>query len=102
MPRYDYQCDTCSHSFELKQSFDAEPTTTCPNCENTAHRKFSVVPVVFKGSGWYVNDYGKRGNSATSSTPKESKEPSESSKSDSRSEARSESTPKAEAAAAAG
>ena len=64
MPRYDYECDSCHHRFELKQSFDSEPVATCPQCEHTARRKFHSVPVVFKGSGWYVNDYGKRGTAA--------------------------------------
>ena len=70
MPRYDYVCQTCGHQFELRQSFDAEPVATCPQCENTARRKFTAVPIVFKGSGWYVNDYGKK--SSTTSTPSSS------------------------------
>ena len=61
MPRYDYECESCHHLFELKQSFDSEPVATCPECRNRSTRKFHSVPIVFKGSGWYVNDYGKRG-----------------------------------------
>ena len=64
MPRYDYECKTCHHVFELKQSFDAEPFTDCIVCGNEARRKFQVVPIVFKGSGWYVNDYGKGAKSS--------------------------------------
>lgn len=88
LPRYDYECDTCHHIFELKQSFDSEPVATCPNCENSARRKFHAVPIVFKGSGWYVNDYGKRSNNT--SAPADSKESSDSSsKSESKSGAES-------------
>ena len=76
MPRYDYECDSCHHRFELKQSFDSEPVATCPQCEHTARRKFHSVPVVFKGSGWYVNDYGKRGTAA--GAPTDSKDSAES------------------------
>ncbi len=73
MPRYDYECETCHHRFELRQGFDSEPVATCPECENKASRKFHSVPIVFKGSGWYVNDYGKRGSSkASTSDGKES------------------------------
>lgn len=68
MPRYDYECNSCHYVFELRQSFDDEPVAKCPECESDAHRKISVVPIVFKGSGWYVNDYGKRGASTGSST----------------------------------
>ena len=62
MPRYDYECETCHHQFELRQGFDSEPMTACPECNNIARRKFHAVPIVFKGSGWYVNDYGKKGS----------------------------------------
>ena len=71
LPRYDYQCDSCNHEFELRQSFDSEPVADCPECNSAATRQFHVVPVVFKGSGWYVNDYGSKsssmGNSSESS-----------------------------------
>ena len=69
MPRYDYQCQTCFHHFEVKQSFSSEPVATCPVCTNSAKRVIHAVPVVFKGSGFYVNDYGK-GASSTDSSPK--------------------------------
>jgi putative FmdB family regulatory protein len=68
LPRYDYECPNCHHVFEVKQSFSSEPVATCPNCANGARRVFRAVPIVFKGSGFYVNDYGK-GNSFTSDKP---------------------------------
>tara|TARA_B100001013_G_scaffold227375_1_gene139353 strand:- start:35 stop:412 length:378 start_codon:yes stop_codon:yes gene_type:complete len=60
VPTYDYQCTECKHQFELKQGFDADTVTECTECGNIAERKISLVPVIFKGSGWYVNDYGKK------------------------------------------
>ena len=66
MPRYDYQCDECGHRFELKQSFSSEPVAPCPQCLNGARRVFHAVPIVFKGSGFYVNDYGKHGSAGES------------------------------------
>ena len=74
MPTYEYECRTCRHRFEERQSFSAEPVANCPNCNNGARRVIHSVPVVFKGSGFYVNDY-KRGNgtSRTSSPFSESK-----------------------------
>ena len=83
MPRYDYECTSCHHVFEMRQSFDSEPVATCPECSNQANRKFHAVPIVFKGSGFYVNDYGK--NSSFTSKPAESKDASsESTSSDSK------------------
>ena len=93
MPRYDYECDTCHHRFEVKQSFDSEPVATCPDCENKASRKFHPVPIMFKGSGWYVNDYGKRGSSNNSTETKDS------SSSESKSEDKSKSTDKKKSSA---
>ncbi len=60
MPLYDYMCRSCSHRFELRQGFDADTMTDCPQCGQLADRQISLVPVIFKGSGWYVNDYGKK------------------------------------------
>ena len=100
MPRYDYECTSCHHVFEMRQSFDSEPVAACPECSNQANRKFHAVPIVFKGSGFYVNDYGK--NSSFTSKPAESKDSSsESSSSDSKdSSSDSSSTSKTESSTA--
>ena len=90
MPRYDYECQTCQHVFEVKQSFSSEPVATCPDCNNAAQRMIRAVPIVFKGSGFYVNDYGK-GGGATASDPKTSENGSKS-ESESKSETKSDST----------
>ena len=90
MPRYDYQCEDCGHNFELKQSFSSEPQADCPKCQGLSRRQFHSVPIMFKGSGWYVNDYGKRGSpSATSSDSKETSD-SDKTKTESKSESKSE------------
>ncbi|MFN3974153.1 MAG: FmdB family zinc ribbon protein, partial [Dehalococcoidia bacterium] len=62
MPIYEYICEnhSCSHRFELRQSFDAEPVAACPLCHSRARRRFHPVPIFFKGSGWYVTDYGRK------------------------------------------
>ena len=60
MPLYDYLCRDCGHRFELRQGFDADTMTDCPVCGKPAERQISLVPVIFKGSGWYVNDHGKK------------------------------------------
>ena len=57
MPLYDYECLSCGHIFELRQSFKDEPTGVCPRCEGLSRRKFHAVPVIYKGSGFYTTDY---------------------------------------------
>lgn len=59
LPAYDYKCNSCGHRFEERQSFYADPVANCPVCQSEASRQFVAVPIVFKGSGFYVNDYGK-------------------------------------------
>lgn len=74
MPRYDYRCTGCGHQFELRQSFSAATVQECPECGADSNRKIHAPPVIFKGSGWYVNDYGKgRGNNGVSSEKAEEK-----------------------------
>ena len=51
MPTYEYYCKNCEIKFDVKQSFDSKPIAKCEECNNECQRQFSVVPVVFKGSG---------------------------------------------------
>ena len=62
MPVYQYKCSKCNHKFELVQSFDADPSACCPECCNGAKRLFVPVPIIFKGSGFYVTDHRKGSN----------------------------------------
>lgn len=72
MPIYEYECTRCSSRFELKQSFNDEPVTACPECDSKAIRVFFPVPIHFKGSGFYVTDSG--GNHGHSSSKSGSEE----------------------------
>jgi putative FmdB family regulatory protein len=69
---YTYECENCGERFEAKQSFSDSPLTVCPTCEGKIHRVIQPVGVVFKGSGFYVNDSrGGKQNLATPGTKKE-------------------------------
>ena len=66
MPRYDYKCDSCKKKYELQQSFSAEASHRCEKCAiGTATRVLSIPTVVFKGSGFYVNDKGGKNHTAS-------------------------------------
>lgn len=56
MPTYVYQCDDCGHDFEAFQKFSEDPLTVCSACGGHVRRVLQPAPVIFKGSGWYVND----------------------------------------------
>jgi putative FmdB family regulatory protein len=66
MPLYEYQCRACSHRFERIQKFSDPLVTLCPQCgKETVEQMISAPAVQFKGSGWYVTDYAKKGTSTT-------------------------------------
>jgi putative FmdB family regulatory protein len=74
MPTYDYECKQCGPGFELKKSFHESSDACCPKCQGEARRLFSVVPILFKGPGFYVTD-SKNGTSKSSSLSGEAKKP---------------------------
>jgi putative FmdB family regulatory protein len=71
MPTYDYQCGTCSHRFEKFQSFSEEPIKVCPECGNAVKKVIAPSGIIFKGSGWYIND-SKKVNGKPTGKPKTS------------------------------
>jgi putative FmdB family regulatory protein len=70
MPLYEYECENCGDLFEVIQKFSDEPLTVHEKCGGKVHRILSAPALQFKGSGWYVNDYAKSGNSGGNSTKK--------------------------------
>lgn len=56
MPTYEYACNDCGHRFDIRQSFTDEPLRDCPQCGAHVHRVIYPAGVIFKGSGWYIND----------------------------------------------
>ena len=56
MPIYEYECTCCPSQFELKRSFSDDTPVCCPQCGGDTVRIFNPVPIIFKGSGFYVTD----------------------------------------------
>lgn len=59
MPTYVYECSSCQTQFEADQRITADPLTTCIPCgsEGTVKRIIQPIAVMFKGSGFHINDY---------------------------------------------
>ena len=79
MPLYEYQCKKCHSLTERIQKFSDPPLAICPHCGGELEQVLSAPAVQFKGSGWYVTDYAKKGpssgaSSGNSSTPSPSAE----------------------------
>ena len=63
MPTYEYRCPA-GHDFEkfVQKMSDAQSELPCPQCGVVAGRRVSAGGgLLFKGSGFYITDYGKDG-----------------------------------------
>jgi putative FmdB family regulatory protein len=58
VPLYEYQCKKCKHKFEKIQKFSDRPIKKCPECGSPVEKVMHAPNVQFKGTGWYVTDYG--------------------------------------------
>ena len=61
MPTYEYRCPQ-GHDFEkfFSRISEAASTLACPECGQEAERRISGgAGLLFKGSGFYLTDYGK-------------------------------------------
>ena len=100
MPLYEYECEKCAHRFERIQKFSDPPVDLCPTCGGPVHKLLSSPAIQFKGAGWYITDYarkGRDGDSSKADTAKADSTKSDSAKGDSggsESKAGSDSSPK--------
>jgi putative FmdB family regulatory protein len=66
VPLYEYQCKKCKHKFEKIQKFSDRPIKKCPECGSPVEKVMHAPNVQFKGTGWYVTDYGGKDKSGKS------------------------------------
>lgn len=60
MPLYEFQCRLCDYTFERRQSVN-DPYPECESCGGQVRKVFQPTPIIFKGSGWHITDYGRSG-----------------------------------------
>jgi len=62
MPLYEYRCESCGHQFEVIQKFSDALIAVCPKCgSGPVVKLFSSPAIQFKGSGFYITDYARKG-----------------------------------------
>ena len=77
MPIYEYFCGECRHHWELIIPRDQSDAQACPQCGKPARKELSAPAFQFKGSGWYVTDYGGKGKAGGGESAKPAAAPSE-------------------------
>ncbi len=63
MPIYSYKCQACNFEYDLLHAFKKPPKEAkiCPRCKGFVKKVFAVpAKAIFKGSGFYENDYKRK------------------------------------------
>jgi putative FmdB family regulatory protein len=84
MPLYEYECFLCQHKFEKIRRVANASDVTCPECGGSVRRLLGAPALQFKGSGWYVTDYGKGNGDRSTALAKKEDTPSPPSKPESK------------------
>src|SRR5512139_1391297 len=61
LPLYEYECPK-DGTFERMQKFSDPPITACPTCGGPVEKLLSAPAIQFKGTGWYITDYARKGS----------------------------------------
>ena len=61
MPVYEYECKQCGKRHEIMQRLVDTPLTICSACKGEVYRVISPSGISFKGEGWYITDYARKG-----------------------------------------
>ena len=71
MPVYTYRRDDGS-TFDIRQRFSDEALERCPETGQKVTRLIQAAGIIFRGSGFYVNDSKKSGNGKKGATAEKS------------------------------
>jgi putative FmdB family regulatory protein len=64
MPNYDYKCKKCNLVFNVFHKMSDNPKVKCPECGSDSEKILSYNSnIIFKGPGFYVNDYKNNSHS---------------------------------------
>lgn len=70
MPLYEYKCQTCGFRHERIERASEPKDGVCPECGGSTTRLIGTPAIQFKGSGWYVTDYGSSNGSVATERDK--------------------------------
>jgi putative FmdB family regulatory protein len=59
LPLYEYRCLKCDRHTDKIENLNGPHLKKCPHCGGKVESVITAPAIQFKGSGWYVNDYGR-------------------------------------------
>jgi putative FmdB family regulatory protein len=62
MPIYEFRCKKCNKQIEVFQKLSDKPPARCKKCGGRMEKMISSTAFHFKGEGWYVTDYARKGS----------------------------------------
>ena len=82
MPLYEYRCLKCDRHTDKIENLKGPHLKKCPHCGGKVESVLTAPAIQFKGSGWYVNDYGRKSLGGDTSKSEKSEASEKSEKSD--------------------
>jgi putative FmdB family regulatory protein len=77
LPLYEYACLKCKRHTDKIENLNGPHLKKCPHCGGKVEPVITAPSIQFKGSGWYVTDYGKKTGGDSSKSDKDKSEKSE-------------------------
>jgi putative FmdB family regulatory protein len=69
LPLYEYRCVKCKTLVEKIEKFSGPHLKRCPHCGGKMELQLSAPAIQFRGTGWYVTDYGRKTSGGDSAKP---------------------------------
>ena len=82
MPLYEYRCLKCDRHTDKIENLNGPHLKKCPHCGGKVESVLTAPAIQFKGSGWYVTDYGGKTPAGDSQTSEKSEKSDHSEKSE--------------------
>jgi putative FmdB family regulatory protein len=67
LPLYEYRCLKCKRHTDKIENMNGPHLKKCPHCGGKVESVLTAPSIQFKGSGWYVTDYGRKNASGDGS-----------------------------------
>jgi putative FmdB family regulatory protein len=82
LPLYEYRCLKCDRHTDKIENLNGPHLKKCPHCGGKVESVITAPAIQFKGSGWYVNDYGRKTSGGDGQKSEKSEKSEQSEKSD--------------------